>query len=367
MQLEETERQRGGRRCQSWGGTIALGILALTLLVAVNHAVGQEMALPVFWLLPVLLVAVRCGTRAGALMAALAGACMVAESLYFGVREHRHVDYLGLGAEIAAFAAVAGLVFSLQKALQQLRETQALRDDLTHVLVHDLKHPLVSAEMALNLLRRDPGGPEAEERLELARGSLRVLQEMIGEILTIAAAEAGKLGLAREPVDLAALVQEAVQQARGRAEERRITVAVSGDGAVPIEGDVFRLRRVLWNLLDNSLKFTPPEGQVAISVHRKDGEAEVEVADSGPGIPRELQPLLFRKFAQPEAERQGQQLSVGLGLYYCRLIVEAHGGRIWLESPGEGGSVFHFTLPLAASPSREPGGPREPRRHDPQQ
>jgi signal transduction histidine kinase len=338
--------------CQSKPLLIGAAVALIAVLGAINHAAGHLVTLPVFWLLPVLLVALHCGRRAGMLTAVLAISVQTAEFLYFGRLTPGGVDYPLLFVHLLASGVVASLIFSFQHALERLRATQTLRDDLTHVLVHDLKHPLTSAELALDLLATSPrvgefAGADELRLIGIARRSLEQLEGMAGEVLTIALAEAGELEPNLQRTDLRALVDDALAEARERAAERQITLVENLNGPLPVACDAARLRRVLWNLLDNALKFTPTGGEIAVAITPTPSAAHIAVRDTGPGIPPEIQPLIFDKFAQPQAGRQGHNLSIGLGLYYSRLVVAAHGGRISVESQPGQGSEFRLTLPLA--------------------
>ena len=336
--------------CHSKPVLIAAAVALIAVLGAVNHAAGHLVTLPVFWLLPVLLVALQCGRRAGVITAVLAIGVQTEEFLFFGRLSPAGPNYMLLGVHIAASAIVAYLIFALQSTLVRLRATQALRDDLTHVLVHDLKHPLTSADLALALLATSPkveefAGPDELRLIGIARRSVTELEAMVGEVLTIALAEAGELEPSLRPTDLHALVDEALGEVRSRAAEQGLELVEELEGPLPVQADAARLRRVLWNLLDNALKLTPRGGRVEVALRREGDQAEVVVRDTGPGLALALQPLIFDKFAR--ASQRGNEMSVGLGLYYCNLVLKSHGGRLWVESqPGEG-AAFHFTLPLA--------------------
>ena len=340
--------------CHSKPLLIAAAVALIAVLGALNHAAGHLVTLPVFWLLPVLFVALRCGRRAGRLTAVLAISVQTEEFLYFGRLAPTGIDYPQLCVHILASGVVAYLIFSFQHALERLRAIQTLRDDLTHVLVHDLKHPLTSATLALDLLITGPrvneyAGPDELRLLGIARRSLTQLNEMVSEVLTIALAEAGELEPNLQPLDLRAVVDETLGEARARARETGLEFAAELESPLPVLVDVARMRRVLWNLLDNALKLTPRGGRIEVTLHRKGEDAEVVVRDTGPGLALALQPLVFNKFAR--ASQRGNQASVGLGLYYCKLVLDSHGGRLWVESqPGEG-AAFHFTLPLAPEES----------------
>ncbi len=234
------------------------------------------------------------------------------------------------------------------------RNLAALREDLTHTLVHDLRRPLTGAQSALQVFALDSLEvltADQRQMLGLADDSLRHLQELVDGILEVSRLEAGQVPLERAPVDLAALARSVVAAAEpvARQKQMRLTVDVPPD-LPPAWADGRLVQRVLENLIGNALKFTPPEGVIQLSV-RADPAAQqllVTAADTGPGIPPELQGQLFKKFVTGRVAGHGS----GLGLAFCRMAVEAHGGRIWAESGL--GARFTFTLPrwLPAEPAQ---------------
>ncbi len=256
---------------------------------------------------------------------------------------------------VALFLAWRITVEKEARVEEMLRASEALREDLTSMLVHDLKNPVISAGLALGTLS---GGREIESRLDegdremldIARESLARLEKMIGDILDIAKAEAGEIPLALDTADLRELVRDAVRGVGPQLSDARIELdlEVSGD-TLSARADREKIRRVIDNLLANAIKFTPAGGRVAVRASREGGEAVVTVQDSGPGIPESVRERIFEKFGQAEADRRGRRMSIGLGLYFCRLVVDAHGGRIWVESSRGQGSTFGFALPLAGS------------------
>jgi signal transduction histidine kinase len=170
---------------------------------------------------------------------------------------------------------------------------------------------------------------------------------LVGTLMDIASLEEGRMPLRLAPLDLRALVQEALAEERPLAERNDIDLGsdLAADLGPPVEVDYDVVQRVLINLLDNALKFTPRGGRVWVEV-RPTGEAvEVAVVDTGPGIPQKERERVFEKFTQV-AGQVGSRRGSGLGLAFCRMAVEAHGGRIWVEAgPGGVGSRFVFVVP----------------------
>ena len=239
-----------------------------------------------------------------------------------------------------------------KEALGKLQASEALRDDMTHMLVHDLKGPLTSAVTALRIVL---GRENTEEgrldddgiaMLSLAVTSQERLTRMIETILDVARMEAGEARLELRACDLAAIVEAAVEEARPAAMEAELDLRAEA-GAVPeVKADVDNIRRVVDNLLGNALKYTPRGGTVQVSTAATDKEVLISVRDSGEGVPEHLRERIFDKFGQAQAAHEGGRASVGLGLAFCKLVVEAHGGRIWIDSVPGSGSAFTFSLPL---------------------
>jgi len=238
-----------------------------------------------------------------------------------------------------------------REALRKLQASEALRDDMTHMLVHDLKGPLAAAMVSLRLVRDRKAEALDETDARMLAISLQGqdrLAGMIETILDVARAEAGELALTPSDCDLAALARDAVDEALPVATEATIELTLDASIPTPVHVDCDKTRRVLDNLLSNALKYTPSGEAVRVSVARSSDAAVVTVRDAGPGVPDHLRDRIFDKFAQAEAARDGRKMSVGLGLTFCKLMVEAQGGAIWVDDAPGGGSVFTFTLPLSS-------------------
>lgn len=230
-------------------------------------------------------------------------------------------------------------------ALEQMRE------DLTHMIVHDLRNPLGSIVSSLRLIRHSL--IEHDETLPLvkllniAMRSGQKLYRLIDSLLDLGRLEAGETELKRKPVSPKALVQEAAEQIQPTAWNKEQTLAIQIPPDLPqVSADSDLISRVLTNLLDNAVKFTPRGGDITISVAWREDEVLFAVSDTGPGIPSGYRQRIFERFARLE-NTEGVQ-GVGLGLAFCKLAVEAHGGRIWAESEMGHGSKFYFTLPPEA-------------------
>jgi signal transduction histidine kinase len=237
----------------------------------------------------------------------------------------------------------------LQQSFDRLRELEGLRDSLTHMIVHDLRTPLTSVVTGLETLQALGELDEMRQQiLGIAVEGGETLLGMISDLLDISKTEDGSLKLHREPVDAAARAAQCLQQVAALAADRGLRLSAQvEEGLPPLVADREKLRRVIVNLLGNALRFTP-EGSVTLSVARDPDGAGLRFAviDTGEGIPEEAFARIFDKFGQVESHRAGRKTSTGLGLTFCKMAVEAHGGRIWVESRLGEGSTFAFTIPL---------------------
>ena len=239
----------------------------------------------------------------------------------------------------------------LQQNFGRLQELEKLRDDLTHMIVHDLRTPLTSVIAGMMTLEVvGELNDDQREVMNMAVDGGQTLLSMINDLLDVEKLESGSVQL--DYVDLSAdeLVAAAVRQVASLAESKQITlVQETAAGLPPFRGDSDLLRRTLINLLGNAVKFTPAGGTVTVEAHLRADRQSIgfAVRDTGEGIPAESFTRIFEKFGQVAARKAGRATSTGLGLAFCKLAVEAHGGRIGVEScPGDG-SKFTFAVPLA--------------------
>ena len=226
---------------------------------------------------------------------------------------------------------------------------EELKRDFVALIAHDLRTPLTSVQLQTQLLQRRlrPDGEgesdQASGLKSIARGTRR-MAAMIEELLEASRLESGVVPLNRAPIDLSALVAQVIGQLVPTEERERVTLRTSTP-AIIVFADAERTERVLANLLSNALKYSPPGAPVEVDVRRGEREAIVAVVDHGAGIPSDQLPQLFQRFVRVERNSVDPG-GLGLGLYIVRLIVEAHGGRVWAESEAGNGSSISFALPL---------------------
>jgi len=245
------------------------------------------------------------------------------------------------------------LVAQLQESYNRLQELETLRDDLTHMIIHDLRTPLTSLITGLQTLESlGDLNSDQQEFLEMAVRGGYTLLGMINDLLDIDKMEDGSLSLSIEDLDARELATAAMDQVAWLAEEKGVNLRASIPENTPrLPCDAEKVRRTLVNLLGNAIKFTPAGGSVEVFAQILEAERALcfGVRDTGEGIPREAFGRIFEKFGQVQNRSAGRKMSTGLGLTFCKMVVEAHGGRIWVESEIGKGSTFRFTIPLCAA------------------
>lgn len=233
---------------------------------------------------------------------------------------------------------------------EQLMELERVRQETSDLIVHDLRSPLNNMYSVLNMLELVL--PEDvlnanRELLDIAKLAYARMQDLVDSLLDVSKLQTGELALDLAPVSLPQLVDEVVAMASFAINQQRIEIQTAFPASLPlVTVDEDRIRRVLTNLIDNAVKYSPHDGRVRVEVSMAEGMVQVAVIDSGPGIPAIDRERIFERFAQVQRVGMRRTRGFGLGLAFCRLAVEAHGGRIWVE-PGEAdsGSRFVFTLP----------------------
>jgi len=227
----------------------------------------------------------------------------------------------------------------------KLEELEGLKETLTQTLVHDLKNPLAAVLGNLELMERKAD----ESVLHLVRRSKAAawrMHQMILNLLDIGQLEEGKLVLHPESLDAGSLARKACQEMEGGAAQRGVRLEIVADEATAVlKGDAAVLRRVLDNLLSNAIEHSPQGGVVRVAVTLCDEGIEIAVSDQGPGVPPEFRERIFEKFQRLESRKSMPGANRGLGLTFCRLAVEAHGGTIWVDDAPEHGALFRALLP----------------------
>jgi PAS domain S-box-containing protein len=226
------------------------------------------------------------------------------------------------------------------------KELERLREEWATIVAHDLRQPLTAATFSLQVLAAAAGRLSAQEceALERARASLTRLGAMIQDLLDLSRLEARRMRVQPQRLDLAKLVREVVEGAGGR--EAGIALTVAGDSAIAW-ADPNRVAQVLGNLLSNARTHGTPGTPITVDIEARGDDVELRVTNQGPGIPPDEIPRIFTRFARARRTQAEDTPGLGLGLYIARSLVEAQGGRIWVDSVPGAATTFHFTLPAS--------------------
>lgn len=265
------------------------------------------------------------------------------------------IDKSDLSLRVRNAIRMRQLYVQIEAQYRRLEKLELLRDSLVHMIVHDLRSPLAGIRAYLDLMKMDGEGklePEMAESIDEARKVAVDMTEMVSDLLDVSRLEAGRMPLELSQIDLGALATEVAAMVGQASHRVSVRVEASAEQA-RIIGDASVIRRVITNLVGNAVKFSPTASQIVLLVQGNGTEAKVSVKDRGPGIAPEFHEKIFEKFGQVEAARQGTKHSSGLGLTFCKFAVEAHGGRIGLESVVGRGSTFWFSLPVQGPPALE--------------
>jgi signal transduction histidine kinase len=261
---------------------------------------------------------------------------------------------LVLNARLRALLKLKGATDALEESFRRLRELTRVRDDLMKMIVHDLKSPLTSILATMEMLRdgdfgalSDPQGRAVSD----AEGKAEDLLALIEDLLEVARIEEQSITLTPEPIAPAALLAEILFDWQLRFQQEGATAtAEASDDAPVFRADKVLLKRVLSNLVQNAVTHSAGPVTLALTARADADGILLTVSDDGPGIPSEYQDIIFRKFERVRSPNAPRVRSSGLGLTFCRLAVEAHGGRIWVKSADGEGSTFFVQLPMEPRP-----------------
>jgi signal transduction histidine kinase len=251
--------------------------------------------------------------------------------------------------ELTDLAASANQMIGALDAEERSRDdAEAARRQVIAAVSHDLRTPLTSLQLLTQALDDELVDPKtAREYVKTMGANVRTLGMLIDDLFELSRLNAGEFAWTTQAVPLADLVQELLASIRAQADAERVTVrAEIPPSLAPAQANPEKLGRVLANLLQNAVHHTPPDGSVLVRAQRTGDAAEIEVADTGEGIPTQDQPHVFEPFYRGGDDASRTTAGSGLGLAIARAIVEAHGGQIWLAD-AEQGTRVRFTVPLA--------------------
>jgi PAS domain S-box-containing protein len=257
------------------------------------------------------------------------------------------------------FSVVLRDVTEQMELHKRLQRAVRARDETVGVVAHDLRNPVSAIKMLSHALlgRGNSAGlpPDTTEQLQLIREAAVQMDRLIKDLLDVVRAEAGQLHVETQPVTTMALLDGALRTLRPLVQQAGLTLKADFPATLPVvKADPERIGQVLSNLVGNAIKFAPPSGRITITAEERDGAVEVAVSDTGSGISADHLPNIFDRFWQSQ-ESSIRTKGAGLGLPIARGIVEAHGGRMSVESVAGKGATFRFTLPVSGEGERVRG------------
>jgi signal transduction histidine kinase len=257
-----------------------------------------------------------------------------------------------LGNQMGIAVQRARLYEETRRQARELERANKLQADFSAMIAHDLRSPLVNILGVVEVMMQGVFGAVTEEQskwLGRLQANARGLVDLISDFLDLSKLESGYIDLQRQRVALGEIIERSIENFRLIAANRKISLRGTVDSALPpVDADPRRLDQVLNNLISNAIKFTPEGGEVEVAAASAGhDQARLSVRDNGEGIAPEEIGQIFEKYRQGGNVRQAKEKGTGLGLVICKMIVEAHGGRIWAESEPGRGSVFYVSLPLA--------------------
>jgi signal transduction histidine kinase len=241
----------------------------------------------------------------------------------------------------------------IRAALEDLKEADRRKDEFLATLAHELRNPLSPIYTGIELMRLlDPNDPELLEVRDMLSRQVQHLTRLVDDLLDVSRVTQGKVRLRMEPIDLAVVLNQAIETSRPLLESRRHELTVSlPDEPLYVQADPMRMGQVFANLLNNAAKYTAEGGQVAIAALRNGTQAVVRVRDTGVGIATDMLPRIFDLFAQADRSLDRSEGGLGIGLTLVRSLVEMHSGSVQVLSEGLGkGSEFIVRLPLLTEP-----------------
>jgi signal transduction histidine kinase len=265
---------------------------------------------------------------------------------------------LVLGARVRSLLKLKAATDALENSYRKLRELEKVRDDLMKMIVHDLKSPLTSVLATLELLADGDFGKLSDDQKRAvgdAEGKAEDLLTLIEDILEVARIEEAAVTLTRAPIAPAALLSELYHEWQHRFQQEGTNASIKVDDDTPVfYADKALMKRVFSNLIQNAVSHSSRPIELSMNA-KKSGDAILfTFADNGPGIPEEYHEVIFRKFGQVSGGVKVPRVrSSGLGLTFCKLVVDLHGGMIWVRSREGEGSAFHVQLPLTNQPTEE--------------
>lgn len=262
-------------------------------------------------------------------------------------------DFLTRPFDAVILAARMKSLLHAKDLNDEILKLEQLKEDLTRMIVHDLRTPLTSIRMSLQTLQERVTSDDAQELMQFASADVEQALLLINNLLDLGKLEAHKMELHREDTAIVELLRETAQRLKPLAAHHQLSIRVSASNEeIYAEVDRILIGRVISNLLSNAVKFADAKSEIIVEAsEHKDGRVEIVVSNQGPDIPEDARQSIFEKFGQMSETKAKNNLGTGLGLTFCRLVAEAHKGQIEAVSPPEHyphGAAFHVLLPVNA-------------------
>jgi two-component system, sensor histidine kinase and response regulator len=249
-------------------------------------------------------------------------------------------------ARVDAHVALRRSRAQLQDSFDRLRALEQMREDMTNMIVHDIRSPLGALIMLLDFVQEEAGGKlgdAAGSSLQTAGQAAASINRLVNDLLDVSRMEAGRMPLKPKVADVVDICRDAVALLRSLDTSRGMELLAAGPAQASCDHNL--VRRVVENLVGNAVKHTPTSGHIVVAVAQSGADIRVEVRDDGRGVPPEVRDKIFDKYTSLAARAEQKYHSAGLGLTFCKMAVEAHGGRIGVDAAEPHGSVFWFELP----------------------
>lgn len=248
-----------------------------------------------------------------------------------------------------------GFVLLIRHNRIRAAKAKALQETLNEAIIHDLKNPMTSIVGCISVLNTEPFDRENQDRLlRLALISCRTQMDLLETLVDTSRIEYGEMRLQKEPILAREFVDSCISDVTGAADHLGVRMEDSSDGPLSDSfiADADLMRRVVTNLLQNAIKYTPRGGAVSLGAACNNGKVSLEIHDTGIGIPQDQIGRLFKKYFRVEGGEQSTRRGSGLGLYFCKLVVEAHGGSIDVRSETGNGTTVRIMLPVLPRSSK---------------
>ncbi|MDB4969035.1 MAG: hypothetical protein JWN44_4724 [Myxococcales bacterium] len=281
------------------------------------------------------------------LLTSLADSTAKVTGLLMGADEFltKPIDRRELTARIRNLLALRAKDIALRDKVVALAELNRFKDEMAGLLIHDLKNPLSVILANCEYLSDGLRGMDGcyVEALEDSKAASRRMLRLLANLYDVGCLEGSRMDVRRTAANLIALLTDIAKQRKVLAASRMLTIDVAGNPDVTVSIDVDLITRTIENILDNSMRHTPPGGRVELSASLIGDHPQIRIGNTGVAIPVEARSVIFEKFGQAVAS--AGRMNLGLGLYFCRLAVEAHGGRIWVEETQSLPTVFAMQFP----------------------